>query len=198
MPIATEGRVVPAVLELRDVDVSGSARWIEGRAVPYGTVQALGWYSELIEQGAFAKSIREAANGLPLLLFHDNSSLDSHVGKAHEWREAEDGLHGVWRLSDSDVAQRAAKMAKEGLLGYMSVGFQPLRSTSQYDDSDNLTIIRHEARLLEVSLVSTPAYQGAAITKVRTAEPMTHPEISGRRQLDGWKEYLQSVGVGNG
>lgn len=190
-----EGRVVAAAgLQLRDVEVSGNGpyRWLEGRAVPYGTPANLGWYTEIVEAGVFAKSIREAANGLPLLLFHDAGSLDAHIGKADRWNEETDGLHGVWKLSEADNAQRAAQMVRDGLLGYFSVGFQPIRSTTQFDDDDNVTIIRHEARLLEVSLVSTPAYASATATKVRTAEVSLHEEAAGRR-IKGWREYLDRV-----
>lgn len=188
-----EGRVVPAVMELRDVEVgTGRLKYLEGRAVPYGTATDLGWYSEIIEKGAFAKSIREAANGLPLLLFHEARQLDTHIGAAERWTEQSDGLHGLWRLDDADEAQRAARMTVDGLLGYLSVGFQPIRSTTEFDDDDRVTVIRHEARLLETSLVSTPAYPTATVTKVRTAEASLHEDMSGRR-LAGWREYLDRV-----
>lgn len=191
MRAAVEGRVLPAVMELRDVEVStGRLSYLEGRAVPYGVACDVGWYTEVVEKGAFAKSIREAANGLPLLLFHDRGTLDSHIGKAERWTETDDGLHGVWKLHDGDQAQRAAKMVEDGVLGYFSVGFQPIRSTTEFDDDDNVSIIRHEARLLETSLVSTPAYATAIVSKVRSAEASLSPELSGR-QIKGWQQYLE-------
>lgn len=197
MSRAAEGRVFAAAgLQLRDVEVGGSGpyKFLEGRAVPYNTPANLGWFTELMEAGVFAKSIREAANGLPLLLFHDAGSIDAHIGKADRWRDESDGLHGVWRLAQEDNAQRAAAMVADGRLGYLSVGFQPIRSTTQFDDDDNVTIIRHEARLLEVSLVSTPAYAAATATKVRTAETSLHEDIAGRR-IKGWRQYLDRIGA---
>lgn len=64
-------------------------------------------------------------------------------------------------------------MAESGSLGYMSVGFQPVRSVTTFSDDpddDEMTITRVEARLLEVSLTPTPAYADATVTKVRTVE----------------------------
>lgn len=189
-----EGRVNPVCLELRDVEVGGSkkAKYLEGRAVPYNVDANLGFFRERVLPGAFKKSIREAANGLPLLLFHESRQLDSHIGKVESWREADDGLHGVWRLIDTDSAQRAAQMVRDGVLGYMSIGFLPIKQVNEWDDEENLTVVLHEARLLEVSLVSTPAYAQATTTKVRMAHAGLHPEIVGR-ETAGWREYLSKI-----
>jgi len=187
----TEGRVLPAMLELRDVEAG--PRYLEGRAVPYGVPADIGWYVETFDRGVFAKSIREAANGLPLLLFHNAQSLDTLIGRAESWDEQADGLHGVWRLQDDDQAKRAAQLASDGVLGYMSVGFQPIRSTTRFeDDDDKVYVDRHEARLLEVSLTPTPAYAAATVTKVRTREASLGADVAGRR-LPGWQEYLDSI-----
>lgn len=188
---ATEGRVMPAMLELRDVQAG--RKYLEGRAVPYGVPADIGWYVETFDRGVFAKSIREAANGLPLLLFHNASSLDNLIGRAESWTEQNDGLHGVWKLQDTEDARRAADMAADGVLGYMSVGFQPIRSTTRFEDADDKVYVdRHEARLLEVSLTPTPAYAAAAVTKVRTREASLGEDLSGRK-IEGWQEYLSSI-----
>jgi len=196
---ATEGRVFALELALRDAQVVGTIRkYLEGRAVPYNVSTDTGWYREIFAPGAFTKSIREAANSLPLLLFHDSRSMDTNIGVAVSWEERADGLWGVWKLSEAEHAQRAAKMAEPGedgtppQLGYMSVGFQPIRSESFYDENELLTITRHEARLLEVSLTPTPSYKDAVVVKVRHRETLLHPQISGR-QLDGWKNWLSEA-----
>jgi phage head maturation protease len=58
----------------------------------------------------------------------------------------------------------------------MSVGFQPTRSSWQYASdwnpdlgSDHMDhVVRHEARLVEVSLTATPAYVGARVDSVQS------------------------------
>lgn len=188
-----ESRVLPTVLELRDVEASKS--YLEGRAVPYGVPTSVGWYTEIVEAGCFAKSIREAARGLPLLLFHDSRSLGAIVGVSERWTEKADGLHGLWRLEQSEEAQQAARMAESGSLGYMSVGFQPVRSITTFSDDpddDEVTITRVEARLLEVSLTPTPAYADATVTKVRTAERSMRREAE-RQEVDDLRRWLEDA-----
>lgn len=195
---APESRVLPTHMELRDVEVG--LTYLEGRCVPYGVPTSVGWYTEIVEAGCFAKSIQEAARGLPLLLFHDSRSLGSLVGHAERWTEKADGLHGLWRLDQSEEAQEAARKAKpdengNSTLGYMSVGFQPVRSITTFSDDpedDEMTITRVEARLLEVSLTPTPAYADAAVTKVRTVE-RNQRRAKAAQEVDELRRWLQDA-----
>lgn len=189
-----------AALQLRDVDTSTTGRFMEGRAVPYGTWENVGWYLEQHEKGSLAKSIEEAANGLPLLLWHDNRTYP--VGVADAWTEADDGLLGVWRMDSSDEAQRAADLAERGMLTGLSIGFVPIRSEWEYVDlaewdpdlgPDHMDrVVRQESRLLEVSLTPTPAYAGAQVTLVRSRDQVRH-EKAARAELDAWKRYRESI-----
>lgn len=188
----SEGRVYGQLgMQLRDVQTSG-AKWLEGRAVPYDTPTDLGWFTEVMHRGMFKKSITEQARELPLLLFHDSDSLDAIIGVSHEWRDEPDGLWGVWRLSDAEHAQRAAQMAAEGLLGFMSVNFVPTRSDEEILDGDQLVIHRREARLLEVSLTPTPAYADAVVSKVRSTRPVqSRPRPEERPEF--WADYARRI-----
>ena len=191
--LAPESRVLPTALELRDVETSRN--YLEGRAVPYGVPTSVGWYTEIVEAGCFAKSIRESARGLPLLLFHDSRNLGAIAGVAESWTEKADGLHGVWRLEQTEEAQQAARMAESGALGYMSVGFQPIRSVTTFTDDpddDEMTITRVEARLLEVSLTPTPAYAEAAVTKVRTAE-RNQRKARAQQDVEDLRQWLDAA-----
>ncbi|MGO5272677.1 HK97 family phage prohead protease, partial [Collinsella sp. LCP21S3_C3] len=152
-----------AGLEFRDVDATESLRYLEGRAVPYGQWQDVGWYMEQIQPRAFAKSIREAARKLPLLLWHDNRSFP--VGVSERWTETDDGLDVVWRLDiEDDLAMTAARKARDGMLTGLSVGFASIEDERELDDDGLMWVKRIEARLLEVSLTPTPAYAGAKVS----------------------------------
>lgn len=185
-------------LELRDVEAdvkNGVLKELHGRAVPYGTPADIGWFLEEFGHGAFTKSIRESAAALPLLLFHDDMSLP--IGSARKWDEPKDGLWGTWSLAETRQAQEAGELAQAGHLGFMSVRFQPIRSTWTFveDDRDPTAkdkVERHEARLLETSLVSTPAYNGATVKWVRSFEAQRRdvPKTPG---IDAWTAELERL-----
>lgn len=163
-----------------ETERKGRVTRISGLAVPYDTPTPIGWFVETIRPGCFARSIAAAVNGIPLLAFHNAQSLDALVGRSHAFTERADGLHGEWEVNDTPSAQQAARAASDGGLGYLSIGFQPIRSTETYDRSDVLHVERLEARLLEVSLTPTPAYPTAAVQSVRaaaTAVPVDASEL---------------------
>lgn len=182
---------------------SGTLRWLEGIAVPYDRDADIGWFIESFAAGSLAKSIREAARSLPLHLFHDSQALP--IGVASEWKDGDRELVGRWKLDDSELAQRAARMAQPddsgaAMLGYLSIRFAPIRSewTTVDDFNPDLgpehkdRVRRTEARLLETSLVSTPAYKEAAVSFVRTGERAIHPEATGR-EIKAWRSYLEEI-----
>ena len=188
-----EVRTFPA-LEFRDVEPDQTGRWLEGRAVPYGVEQDVGWYLETVRKGAFTKSIREAARRLPLLLWHDSHTFP--IGVSHQWNERDDGLWCTWELDTADErAVEAARKARAGMLTGLSVGFVPIKSERTVDEETGIVhVTRIEARLLEVSLTPTPAFAGAQVSLVRSREHLTR-EKSPRRsaRLDAWRTYLRSL-----
>lgn len=192
---APESRLF-AGLQFREVDTTEDLTMIEGLAVPYGVQTNVGWYFEEMVAGVFTKSIRESARALPFLLFHDGRSFP--IGAATKWTERGDGLLGQWRIdSDDPVAQEAARKARDGFLGGLSVGFQPVRSERIDRDDEPFLIRRLEARLLEVSLVSTPAYVDAGVTLVRSLEAEALPaKGKSTPRRDQWQAELARLKAG--
>ena len=121
--------IVPRLqqIEVRDEESGngGKIKRLLGRAVPYDVEIDLGWYVESMAPGVFAKSIRESARELPLLLFHDSNQLDTIIGRVERWEDNRKGLDGVWLFDDDEESQRAAAKAKSGSLAFMSVQFIP-------------------------------------------------------------------------
>jgi phage head maturation protease len=64
------------------------------------------------------------------------------------------------------------------------------------DDPSDITakdsVERHEARLIEVSLVSTPAYNDATVKWVRSFEAQRR-DVDRTPSLDAWKTELQRL-----
>lgn len=175
--------------EIRDVDGTASGSYMEGLAVPYDTWADVGWFMEQHAQGSFSRSIKEAARGLPLLLWHDNETFP--VGVSEEWRETTDGLVGVWRMDQTDeLARTAVEKAKGGFLTGLSIGFAPIQLDTDVDDKGLMWVTRLESRLLEVSLTPTPAFAGAQVSYVRSRVPHQAKRSS---ELDAWRDYLKGV-----
>jgi HK97 family phage prohead protease len=200
--LVTERRTVEVV----DLDVTNSG-FVAATAVPYNTKADIGWFTELFLPGAFAKSISEAARGLPLHLMHDDMAQPGNeswpIGVAHEWKDDQVSLRGVWKFDDSDKAQRARQLAtpdEEGnaALGYMSIRFAPIidrwTNAKVWDPStpEGKDHVDHvESRLVSVALVSTPAYIGATVDWVRSAGSPNRD--TGKRSVDQWAEYLEKI-----
>ena len=191
---APEVRTYPPTFELREMDGTESGSMLSGLAVPYSDeFEDVGWYFERFRKGVFSKSIREAAKGLPLLMFHDSGRLP--VGVSAEWREKDDGLYGVWRIDTADpVAVEAARKARDGFLTGLSVGFSPSEpGTLREWREDELYVTRTEARLLEVSLTPTPAYAGAQVQYVRSRESGSRNRPTHRARLAEWQQYREAI-----
>jgi hypothetical protein len=183
--------------------VHGALTHLEGRAIPYGVWTNRGWFLESIAPGAVAKSIAEAASRLPLLLFHDDRTWP--VGVSESWQDTATYLDGVWRLDESDEAQRAAQQAHDGILTGLSVGITPYRSDWSFvpvddwnpdlgeDHMDRVT--RVEARLVETSMIPTPAFDSARVKLVHSAVPRragglgpsAHPRLDAAR---AWRSTI--------
>lgn len=195
-----EARIYPTGFELRELDATESLRRLAGMAVPYNTPTELGTFSEEIAPGMFTRSIKSDGMLLPLHLFHGDepgSRADPWpIGMAREWRERPNGLYGVWELDDHPDAQRAAKMARDGKLPYLSVRFQPTpNKTDVRYIGDRAHFIRRQGRLISTSLVSTPAYLDAKVDWVRSSERVARPGSPGTPLAD-WTDYLAKIKAG--
>lgn len=200
-----EGRLFEGIQLRTEVEKVNGHQFLHGRAVPYNKQADIGWFLEDHAPGSLAKSIKEAARGLPLLMWHNAASFP--IGVSNSWEDGDEGLDGIWKLDTSDEAQRAATLAnpdKDGNspLGYMSIRFQPIRSdwtyASDFDPDrgpahkDKVT--RIESRLVEVSLVSTPAFKEATVSFVRSNERALHRDATGgQRKLDAWQRVLDEL-----
>jgi HK97 family phage prohead protease len=169
---ATAERLVDAGLEAAEL-LGAVYRSVSGVVVPYNQPTDVGFMTEEFDRGAFTGSLVQRSN-VPLLLWHDNRSFP--IGHAVAWDDRYDGLYGQFVLAMTPVAQVAGQHADGGFLTGMSVGFSPIRSTWRYaadwnpdlgpDYMDH--VVRHEARLHEVSLTPTPAYDAARVHAVES------------------------------
>jgi len=186
--------------QVTDVDTTSSLRTMVGRAVPYNAWASRGWFLLSMAQGCFDKSTKEAAASLPLLLFHDFESFP--IGTASKWDSRPDGLWGEWALDDSAEAQRAARLAQQGVLTGLSVGWQPILQDWEVSDLKEWTLddvetldrcTLREGRLVETSLTPVPNFVDATVSHVAHRERQA--ARSDTPHLDRWRAWRDSLSV---
>ncbi|MFJ9125710.1 HK97 family phage prohead protease [Streptomyces sp. NPDC102340] len=138
---------------------------LTGICVPYGQVSYLTEHAagERFARGAFAKSIAARAGKIRLKSLH---SEVMPVGVATDLEERDDGLYGTFRLYDTPEGHAARQRAQEGVYGGLSIEFRPM---AEERAKDGVTEVR-EAALHAVALELDPAYDGARVLAVRSAE----------------------------
>ena len=88
------------------------------------------------------------------------------MGVSRSFEDGDAGLVGTFAIVEGDKGDALLEDLRHGLLGGMSVGFQPLVATRGDDGAREI----REAKLVEVSVVGHPAYDGAGILAVRRAQ----------------------------
>ena len=121
--------------------------------------------NDVIEKGAFTKSIKRRTNkGIKLLYQHKS---DMPIGVFDEIREDDHGLVVKGRLAlKTQAGAEAYELLKMGALDGLSIGFRVNPSEVSYDKRNNKRMIK-EVDLMEVSLVTFPMNPQATVRSVK-------------------------------
>ena len=124
--------------------------------------------NDVIEKGAFTKSIRRRTNkGVKLLYQHKS---DMPIGVFDVIKEDDHGLVVKGRLAlKTQAGAEAYELLKMGALDGLSIGFKINPSEVSYDRRSNKRIIK-EVDLMEVSLVTFPMNPQATVRSVKGQE----------------------------
>nr|WP_257213870.1 HK97 family phage prohead protease [Rhodococcus pyridinivorans] len=139
-----------------------------------------GPYRERFLKGSTARSIRERAHKIRLMVGHDTRRLP--IGTTVEMVEADDGLHAAFRISETADGNDALTLIRDGIVDSFSIGFIPLRSQRASDG----VIERLEVSIREVSLVFQGAYPGAKLAGVRAAQQQSLSVDAARVRMLQW------------
>lgn len=144
-------------LEIKEFGAPGS---FTGMASVYGNKDLGG---DVVEPGAFAKSISDKGGEVPILWQHDPSEPIG-LGKL---TDTSNGLQiqGELAIDSSSTAQKAYGLLKRGILKGLSIGYDTVRS-----DVKDTTRYLKELKLWEVSIVTFPMNEMASITGVKAVE----------------------------
>jgi len=157
--------IEPLNMELRDVDER--QRLIVGVVAPYDEVTYLvaDPNGERVRRGAFARSIAHRGAKIPLLRNHDRTT---RLGVSRTFTEDGAGLLGEFLVNNGDPGDLLLEDCRNGYLGALSAGWLPLDARRGSDGVREVV----EAKLVEVSAVAVPAYEGAAMLAVRNAQDL--------------------------
>jgi HK97 family phage prohead protease len=141
-------------MEIKAISEDGS---FEGLLSPYGNVDAGG---DVVEAGAFAKSLKERGNTVTMLWQH---KTDHPIGIA----TLDDRPDGLWCKGQLEMslpkAQEAYTCIKKRIIKGLSIGFESVKDTVENG-------VRHlrEIKLWECSIVTFPMNFLAMVTSVKS------------------------------
>ncbi len=129
-----------------------------GYAAVFGNVDSGG---DIIEPGAFTKTIAEGVGRVKILSGHNDALLP--IGIPLELREDSRGLFIRAKISDTALGRDVKTLIRDHVLGELSIGYDPV--VFEYDE----TGIRHlrEVKLWEVSVVTWAMNDQAVITNFK-------------------------------
>lgn len=159
--------------EVKDIDEQG-VFW--GYASVFNNPDSSWPMPEVVEPGAFAKTLKERAHKVRICHQHDWKEV---IGKPVELREDERGLYVKAQLVlDVQRAREDYALMKAGALDELSIGYQVIKD--EPGSVDGLRVRRlKELKLYEISPVTVAANDQAAITGVKAApaeEPVVETE----------------------
>jgi HK97 family phage prohead protease len=150
-----------------DLTADSANRTVSGKIVPLNVEAGLTNMGKVIfESGSIAI---EDPKSVKLLSQHDNKKP---LGRMVSFSESENSIDAVFSVSRSQRGTEALILAEEGLQSGLSIGAEVLKSKIK----DGVTYVS-AARLVEVSLVTEPAFKSAQVTDIAAEESVVEETI---------------------
>jgi HK97 family phage prohead protease len=143
-----------------DLTADSASRTVSGKIVPLNVEAGSTNMGKVI----FASGSIDIADvkAIKLLSQHDTKKP---LGRMVSFSESEDAINAVFSISRSQRGTEALILAEEGLQSGLSIGAEVLKSKIK----DGVTYVS-AARLVEVSLVTEPAFKSAQVTDIAAEE----------------------------
>jgi HK97 family phage prohead protease len=133
-------------------------RTFSGYAAAFGNVDS---YGDIIERGAFAKTISEDRKRIKVGYNHGKL-----IGLPTEMREDERGLYIKAKIAKTATGDEILQLMREGVLTEMSIGYVPVKWEYREDASNRVRVLK-EIKLMEFGPVDFAANPEATITAVK-------------------------------
>lgn len=149
------------VLQFKADEYEEDTGIFSGYAAVFGNVDSGG---DIIEPGAFTKTIAEGWERVKILALHNDCWLP--IGRPLELREDSNGLYIKAKVSDTSMGRDIKVLLKDGVLNELSIGYDPV--VFDYDKDSGVRHLR-EVKLWEVSVVTWAMNPEAVITDYKQA-----------------------------
>jgi HK97 family phage prohead protease len=150
-----------------DLTADSANRTVSGKIVPLNVEAGSTNMGKVIfASGSIAI---EDPKSIKLLSQHDNKKP---LGRMVSFSESENSIDAVFSVSRSQRGTEALILAEEGLQSGLSIGAEVLKSKIK----DGVTYVS-AARLVEVSLVTEPAFKSAQVTDIAAEESVVEETI---------------------
>lgn len=143
-----------------EIKAEGNDFIIEGYASVFGVRDS---DNDIVERGAFAKTIGEMGSRISLCYQHD---LYNPIGKITELNEDEYGLKFSSRISDAEPGLK--QKIKEGILKEFSIGYSVVKYEQENVEGQRAIYHLKELKLWEISLVTLAANQYATLSGIKS------------------------------
>jgi hypothetical protein len=135
-------------------------RLISGVVLPFNTIGNTSAGPVIFETGSV--QIPEARR-VKLLAQH---SQNDPIGRAQSFQVTQDAIYGTFKVSASQKGQDYLTLAAEELVSSLSIGVDVVKAKKNAEG----VLVVSNAIMKEVSLVESPAYADAVVTKVAASE----------------------------
>jgi len=136
---------------------------IEGYAAYFGNVDS---YGDIIEPGAFSKTLQENNSRVKVLWQHD---INEPIGKPIMMEQDSKGLYIKAKISMTDTGKKAMELMKDGVIDEMSIGYDIIK-----DEYKGKNRMLKELRLWEFSPVTFAANEKARITSAKNLNELLY------------------------
>ena len=133
----------------------------EGYASYFNNIDS---YDDIIERGAFKKTIAENKGRVKVLWQHDAAEP---IGIPKEMIEDDNGLYVKAKISMTDTGKKAMTLIKDGVITEMSIGYDVVKDEFKMMGNRRVRMLK-EVRLWEFSPVTFAANDKAKIMKMRS------------------------------
>jgi len=132
----------------------------EGYASFFNNIDA---YDDIIEKGAFRKTISENRSRIKVLWQHD---ANEPIGLPIDMTEDDNGLYVKAKISMTDTGKKAMTLIKDGVITEMSIGYDVVKDDYKMLGTKRVRLLK-EVKLWEFSPVTFAANEKAKIMKMR-------------------------------